>query len=122
MPTPEQLARKNIDAMLAAAGWLVQDLRRINMHAASAIALCETDLEKGFADYMLFVEGKAIGVVEAKSEGTPLVGVADQSESYARSELKDFQRWATPLPFTYESNSDEIRFRDLRDPHSRSRF
>src|SRR5207253_347140 len=70
----------------------------------------------------LFIDAKAIGVVEAKAEGTPLVGVADQSEIYARSELTDFQRWATPLPFTYESNGDEIRFRDLRDPRSRSRF
>jgi type I restriction enzyme, R subunit len=122
MPTPEQQARQNIDAMLAAAGWVVQDRRRINLHAASAIALCETDVERGFADYMLFVDAKAIGVVEAKAEGTPLVGVADQSEVYARSELTDFQRWANPLPFTYESNGDEIRFRDLRDPHSRSRF
>jgi type I restriction enzyme R subunit len=122
MPTPEQLARKNIDAMLTAAGWVVQDRRRINLHAASAIALCETDVERGFADYMLFVEAKAIGVVEAKAEGAPLVGVAEQSEVYARSPLTDFQRWAIPLPFTYESNGDEIRFRDLRDPRSRSRF
>src|ERR1700719_2857106 len=122
MPTPEQLARKSIDVMLTAAGWVVQDRRRINLHAASAIALCETDVERGFADYMLFVEGKAIGVVEAKAEGTPLVGVADQSEIYARSKLTDFQRWAFPLPFTYESNGDEVRFRDLRDPRSRSRF
>ena len=122
MPTPEQLARLNIDKILTAAGWVVQDRRRINLHTASAIALCETDVERGFADYMLFVEGKAIGVVEAKAEGTPLVGVADQSEIYARSKLKDFQRWANPLPLPHESNGEEIRFRDLRDPRSRSRF
>jgi type I restriction enzyme, R subunit len=122
MPTPEQLARENIDAMLTAAGWVIQDRRRINLHAAPAIALCETDVERGFADYGLFLDAKAIGVFEAKAEGTPLVGVADQSEAYARSRLTDFQRWAFPLPFTYESNGDEIRFRDLRDPRSRSRF
>jgi Restriction endonuclease len=106
MPTPEQLARGNIDAMLTAAGWVIQDRRRINLHAAPAIALCETDVERGFADYGLFLDAKAIGVLEAKAEGTPLVGVADQSEAYARSRLTDFQRWAFPLPFTYESNGE----------------
>jgi type I restriction enzyme, R subunit len=86
------------------------------------LRFAKTDVERGFADYGLFLDAKAIGVLEAKAEGTPLVGVADQSEAYARSKLTDFQRWAFPLPFTYESNGDEIRFRDLRDPRSRSRF
>jgi type I restriction enzyme R subunit len=120
--TPEQKARQQIDAMLAAAGWVVQDRRRLNLHAASGIALCETDVEGGFADYMLFVDGKAIGVLEAKAAGTPLVGVAEQSELYARAALTDFQRWADPLPFTSESNGDETRFRYMQDPKSRSRF
>jgi type I restriction enzyme R subunit len=75
-----------------------------------AIALCETDGQGGFADYMLFVDGKALGVVEAKAVGTPLVGFAEQSESYARARLTDFQRWADPLPFTYESDGEEWRF------------
>ena len=66
--TPEQKARKRIDAMLLAAGWLVQDRRRLNLHAAPGVALCETDVEGGFADYMLFVDAKAIGVLEAKAE------------------------------------------------------
>jgi len=121
-PTPEQLARALIDASLAAAGWLVQDRRRLNLHAAAGIALCETDVEGGFADYMLFVDGKAIGVLEAKAAGTHLVGVAEQSELYARAALADFQRWDDPLPFTFESNGEETRFRNMRDPRSRSRF
>jgi type I restriction enzyme R subunit len=120
--TPEQKARRAIDTQLFAAGWLVQDRRRLNLHAAPGIALCETDLEGGFADYMLFVDAKAIGVLEAKAAGRSLVGVAEQSELYARAGLTDFQRWADPLPFTYESNGDECRFRDMRDPRSRSRF
>src|SRR6185369_11245269 len=70
----------------------------------------------------LFVDAKAIGVLEAKAAGTPLVGVAEQSEAYARAALTDFQRWTNPLQFTYESNGEECRFRDLRDPRSRSRF
>ena len=120
--TPEQRARELIDAALVAAGWLVQDRRRLNLHAAPGIALCETDVEGGFADYMLFVDAKAIGVLEAKAAGIPLVGVAEQSELYARAALNDFQRWNDPLPFTFESNGEETRFRNMRDPRSRSRF
>ena len=48
--TPEQKARKRIDAQLVAAGWLVQDRRHLNLHAAPGVALCETDVEGGFAD------------------------------------------------------------------------
>jgi len=120
--TPEQQARREIDAMLVATGWLVQDRRRLNLHAALGIALRETDVEGGFADYMLFVDAKALGVLEAKAAGAPLVGVAEQSELYAHAALIDFPRWGDPLPFTYESNGDETRFRALRDPRSRSRF
>ena len=118
---PEQQARREIDRQLTAAGWLVQNRDRMNLHAAPGIALCETDVESGFADYMLFVDGKGLGVLEAKAAGIQLGGVSEQSESYARSKTTDFQLWAFPLPFTYESNGEETRFRDLRDPHSRSR-
>jgi type I restriction enzyme, R subunit len=119
---PEERARESIDAQLIAAGWLVQDRRHLNLHAGPGVALCETDVEGGFADYVFFVDGKAAAALEAKAAGTPLVGVAEQSELYARAALTDFQRWADPLPFTYESNGEECRFRDLRDPRSRSRF
>jgi type I restriction enzyme R subunit len=71
---------------------------------------------------MLFVDAKAIGALEAKAAGTLLVGLAEQSERYARSAPTDFQRWGDPPPFTCESNGDECRFRDMRDPRSRSRF
>jgi type I restriction enzyme R subunit len=120
--TPEQKARRQIDAQLVAAGWIVQDRRRLNLHAGPGVALCETDVEGGFADYMLFLDAKAAGVLEAKAAGTPLVGVAEQSELYARAALTDFQRWGGPLPFTFESNGEECRFRNLCDPRSRSRF
>ncbi len=118
--TPESIARRSIDRQLTEAGWTVQDRRSMDL-SMPAVALCETDVQGGFADYMQFVDGKALGVVEAKAAGTPLVGVAEQSEGYARAKLTDFQQWANPLPFTYESNGEEWRFRDLRDPRSRSR-
>jgi type I restriction enzyme R subunit len=119
---PEQKAREKIDAMLVDSGWVVQDRRHLNLHAAPGVALCETDVEGGFADYMLFVDGKAAGVLEAKAATVSLVGVSEQSELYARAALQDFQRWSDPLPFTYEPNGEETRFRNLRDPNSRSRF
>jgi type I restriction enzyme R subunit len=117
---PEQVARRSIDRTLKGAGWLIQTKRDLNLQAAPAIALCETDVEGGFADYMLFVDGKAIAVLEAKAAGTPLGAVSEQSGAYAKARLTDFQRWKNPLPFTYESNGSETRFRDLRDPRSRS--
>ncbi len=64
--TPEQKARQKIDKQLTAAGWLVQDKRHLNLHAGPGVALCETDVEGGFTDYSLFVDGKMIGVLEAK--------------------------------------------------------
>ena len=67
--TPEQRARREIDRQLTAAGWLVQTRNRLNLHAAPGIALCETDVASGFADYMLFLDGKALGVLEAKAAG-----------------------------------------------------
>ena len=62
--TPEQKARKRIDAQLVAAGWQVQDRRHLNLHAAPGVALCETDVEGGFADYMLYDEEKARGYIQ----------------------------------------------------------
>lgn len=119
--TPEQESREAIDAMLVAAGWLVQNRKHLNLHAGPGVALCETDVDGGFADYMLFVDAKAIGVLEAKATKVPLGGVSEESAIYATAATQDFQRWAPVLPFTYESNGEEFRFRDLRDPHSRSR-
>lgn len=119
---PEQAARERIDVSLQAAGWVVQDKRHLNLHAASGVALCETDVAGGYADYMLFVDGKAIGIIEAKAPGTSLVSVAEESALYAGARMKDFERWDDrTLPFTYESDGDEWRFRNLRDPRSRSR-
>src|SRR3954453_3852430 len=66
--TPEARARRRIDEMLTAAGWLVQDYRHINRTAASGVAVREFPLNPGHgrADYMLFVDGVAAGVLEAK--------------------------------------------------------
>jgi type I restriction enzyme R subunit len=83
MPTPESIARQQIDQLLAAFGWTVQDRADINLHAARGVAVREFPVESGFADYILFVDRKAAGVVEAKKVGATLSGVAEQAGSYA---------------------------------------
>jgi type I restriction enzyme R subunit len=121
MPAPEQSARAGIDAQLAAAGWAVQDVKELNLHASRGVAVREMQSHGGPADYILFVDGKALGIVEAKKEGTTLSAVAEQSARYTYAHKWIPQRWADPLPFTYESTGIETNFRDQRDPDSRSR-
>jgi type I restriction enzyme, R subunit len=120
--TPEQQARQQIDAKLVASGWIVQDYKSFNPSAGRGIALREVPLKSGTCDYLLLVDRKALGVVEAKKEGTLLSGVAEQSSHYGVS-LPDFIQAITPgsLPFLYESTGVETFFRDERDPDPRSR-
>lgn len=119
--TPEALARKTIDALLGAAGWTTQDISTLNLSASRGVAVREMQSHGGPADYILFVDGKALGIVEAKKEGTTLSAVAEQSARYTAAMKWIPQRWAGPLPFTYESTGIETNFRDQRDPDSRSR-
>ena len=70
---------------------------------------------------MLFIDGKACGIIEAKREGSNLGDVVQQSRRYALSHTQHIERWADHLPFTYEATNYEIRFCDWRDPYARSR-
>ena len=121
MPTPEALARKNIDRLLTAAGWIVQDYKALNFGAGMGVAVREFQTASGPADYVLFVERKAVGVVEAKKEGTTLSGVSEQSARYRASFPDEIPHVELPLPFAYESTGIETRFADVRDPDYRSR-
>ena len=76
---PEQKARQTIDNLLTAASWQVQNYAQLNLGAGPGIAGREYPLKTRFADYLLFVNRKALGVVEAKAVGTPLSGITDQS-------------------------------------------
>lgn len=73
----EAASRAVIDQKLIAAGWVIQDKSRLNLTASLGVAVREMDTNTGPADYMLFIEGKACGVIEAKREGTHLGGVAE---------------------------------------------
>ena len=119
--TPEEKARQQIDRMLGAAGWEVQDLRELNLGAGLGVAVREFPLKSGEADYLLFVDRRAVGVVEAKPEGDTLSGVAEQSEKYLVGVPANLPHVQEPLPFGYESTGIETFFRDLRDPDPRSR-
>jgi len=117
----EDETRKEIDEKLKAAGWVIQDKKEINLYEKLGVAVREMDTDTGPADYMLFVDGKACGILEAKREGTGLGDVVQQSRRYAVSNTKFIQRWLDELPFTYEATNHEIRFCDWRDPYARSR-
>ena len=122
-PTPEAEARQNIDAMLAACGWLVQDMVQANIHAGRGVALREFPLKAGygFADYLLYVDGQAAGVIEAKKVGVTLTGVELQSARYKQGLPDGLPAWHNPLPFCYESTGVETRFTNGLDPDPRSR-
>ncbi len=118
---PEEKARKCIDHLLEAAGWEIQDIRDLNLGASLGVAIREFPLKSGHVDYLLFVDRMAVGVVEAKPEGTTLSGVAEQSEKYIATGSENLPQVEEPLPFAYESTGVETFFRDSRDPDTRSR-
>lgn len=121
MPTPEDKARGVIDAQLDEAGWILQDMEEFNRNASLGVAVREFSLPSGPCDYLLFVDGKAAGVIEAKKEGVTLSGVSDQSEKYMSKLPDHLARWADNLIFDYEATGSETLFRDMRDPNPRSR-
>lgn len=118
---PEEIARQHIDQLLKAAGWKIQDFHELDLRASLGVAVREFPLESGSADYLLFVDREAVGVIEAKPEGTTLSGVAEQSGRYLGSIPEDIPHVREPLPFAYESTGVETYFRDLREPEPRSR-
>jgi type I restriction enzyme, R subunit len=118
---PEQLSRKEIDKLLVSCGWIVQDRARLDLRAGEGIAVREWPLECGPVDYILFIDRKPIGVIEAKPVGTTLSGVAEQSTRYLKSSPKGMPALAKPMRFHYESTGAETYFRDTGDPDSRSR-
>lgn len=121
MSKPEERARTLIDAQLEAAGWIVQDRAELNRKAGLGVAVREYPMATGPCDYLLFIDGKACGVIEAKKEGTPLVGVAEQSARYIAAPPAPLKTWGEPLRFTYEASGVETQFLDRADPDARSR-
>jgi type I restriction enzyme R subunit len=98
-------------------------MAQANIHAARGVALREFPLEAGygFADYLLYVDGKAAGVIEAKKQGATLTGVEAQSARYAQGLPATLPAWRRPLPFLYESTGIETHFTNGLDSEPRAR-
>ncbi len=122
-PTPEQKARQDIDAALEAAGWIVQDRATMALSAGLGVAVREFKMASGhgFADYLLFVNGKAVGVLEAKPAGYALNNVELQADKYAAGLPDGLNPPVHPLPFLYLSTGIETRFINGLDPDPKTR-
>ncbi len=119
--TPEEQARDKIDFQLISCGWIIQNKAEINLNTGTGVAVREYQTDIGPADYVLFVDKKPVGVIEAKKEdeGFRLTSHEDQSRDYAESKLKYLNN--DPLPFVYESTGEITHFTDYRDPKPRAR-
>ncbi|GAB7050549.1 DEAD/DEAH box helicase family protein [Catenuloplanes indicus] len=124
-PLNEVQARDVIDEMLRAAGWVIQDRDQINPMAALGVAVREFTLATGRADYVLYVDGKIVGVVEAKREGDHLSSAVQQNDRYAAGVLKEHSlavwRRDEPFAFRYATTGTETYFLNRLDPDARSR-
>jgi type I restriction enzyme R subunit len=123
----EQRARVLIDRQLTDAGWAVQDRGDLNLFVASGVAVREAIMAKGHGrvDYLLYVEQRVVGVIEAKPEGTPLSGVEWQSAMYADGlppavRLKALTQDGR-LPFVFGASGSETHFTNGFDPRPRAR-
>jgi type I restriction enzyme R subunit len=123
----EQRARALIDGQLAASGWVVQDRRSMNLFAGPGVAVRESIMAAGHgrADYLLYVDKRAVGVIEAKPQGMPLSGVEWQSAMYVTGLPADVRLKALTvdgrLPFVFEASGSETHLTNGYDPDPRAR-
>ena len=112
-----------IDSQLAACGWVVQDYKHAAVAAAKGVAVREVPTEAGSADYVLFVDRQAVGVIEAKKAGSTLTGVEPQTRKYQSAYPDEYPAFEVDdaLPFGYESTGSETRFTCGLDPVPASR-
>ena len=118
--TPEEKARIKIDQWFADAGWKVIN-RDDYEPTCTAVAIREGLLKGNLeADYFLFINGKAVGVLEAKREETDAFAskVCEQAALYAKSVPNIYQTYQNPLPFIFTSNGKELYFCDFREKDS----
>jgi type I restriction enzyme R subunit len=123
----EQRARVLIDRQLTDAGWVVQDRRELNLFAGQGVAVREVIMARGHgrADYLIYVDQAAVGVIEAKPAGTTLSGVEWQSSMYAEGLPAEVRLKAVTtdgrLPFVFEASGSETHFTNGYDPNPRAR-
>ncbi len=119
--TPEQEARQQIDAQLLQCGWVVQDYADLDISATLGVAAREFPLKSGHADYLLYVDGQVVGVIEAKPEGHTLTGVETQSVKYQDGLPTNLPHFVLLLPVAYESTGEITQFTNALEPDARSR-
>ncbi len=114
--SPEEKARIAIDQKLAQSGWIIQDMKQLNLVAGLGVAVREFPTSTGEVDYALFVDGIPVGVVEAKrSEGGENITIAEeQSARYADSKFK-WIKGDYSIRFAYEATDNLTRFTDYHD-------
>ena len=124
----ELRARRQIDEQLIRAGWVVVDRKDLDIVGHQGVAVREVPLHKdaGRVDYLLYLDGRAVGVIEAKPNGFTLTGVEWQSRRYAKG-LDERQKRnallvADELPFIFEASGTETHFTNLYDPEPRARY
>ena len=112
-----------IDEQLVACGWVVHDYKHAAVAAAQGVAVREVPTDAGPADYVLFVDRQAVGVIEAKKAGSTLTGVESQTGKYRTAYPGELPAFTVDgaLPFGYESTGSETRFTCGLDPIAASR-
>ena len=88
--TPEAKARQLIDKRLEQSGWIVQEFAAVNPMESLGVAVREYPTSTGPVDYALFVEGRPVGIIEAKKDdaGENITVVEGQSGRYAKSRFR----------------------------------
>ncbi|GAA2782496.1 type I restriction-modification enzyme R subunit C-terminal domain-containing protein [Saccharopolyspora taberi] len=122
-PLTEAQVRERLDELLNAAGWAVQDVPNKALGVATGVAVKEVYTDGGYADYLLYVKTRLVGVIEAKREGEDLTKAQAQASRYAEGLTQDQRSnaWRAELPFQYATDGNETRFRNELDPKPRSR-
>ena len=119
---PEEKSRLTIDKKLIESGWVIQDVKSLNLSASLGVAVREFPTSTGPVDYALFIEGVPVGVIEAKKtdEGENITAVEGQSSRYANSTFK-WIKSIYRIRFAYEATDKLTRFTDYNDIKYRSR-
>lgn len=92
----------------------------MSLSAGLGIAVQEFRLKTGFVDYLLYADGKTLGVIEGKPEGYNLTGVETQTGKYLDGLPPNLPKFRLPLPFTYESTGQVAHYTNALEPDAPS--
>lgn len=122
-PMSEAQVRTELDRIMEKAGWIVQDDSAKNLFAGRGVAVREVSTAAGRADYLLYVDQRLAGVIEAKREGADLEAAMHQAARYATGLTRSQQlsAWRASLPFRYVADGNTVRFHNALDPTPRTR-